>query len=46
MMMDKRHNDELLPDDEAQVSADADEMDVQEAAFDDDDDVIEDDEEE
>ena len=46
-MIDKRRNDELLPEDEGLVSADADEMDVQEAAFDDDDDdFIEDDDEE
>ena len=45
-MADRRRNDEILPDDEGQVSADTEEMDVQEASFDDDDDFIDEDEEE
>jgi hypothetical protein len=47
-MADTRRDDDLLPEDEGLVSADADEMDVQEASFDDDDDdfIDEDDEEE
>jgi hypothetical protein len=46
-MADRLRDDEILPDDEGLASADTEEMDVQEAAFDDDDDdFIEDEDEE
>ena len=45
-MADRLRNDDILPEDEDLVSADAEEMDVQEAAFDDDDDDFTEDEDE
>ena len=43
-MADRLRNDDILPEDDL-VSADGEEMDVQEAAFDDDDDFVDDEDE-